>query len=189
MGFRLSLYQIEGELKMFCPNCSQENSNEATQFCSKCGFNLKGVREILKNGGAESEISSRQKGIRQGIKLIILGLILFPAFVLLSAMFPPNDVLVESSPSNTWFEQIGWAVLWTIFLSGVARILYAVIFEQNSATVEEKTKQKKQIKTKTAKNALPPQESIPVSDFGKWKTTGDLYEPVFSKPKASGELK
>jgi len=185
----LPFYQIKGEIKMFCPNCSQENSNEATQFCSKCGFNLKGVREIFKNDGAENEISNRQKGIRQGVKLILLSLILFPAFTLLSAMFPPNDVLVESSPSSTWFEQIGWAVLWTTALSGVARILYAVVFEQHSITADEKTEQIKQIKTETAKNALPPQESIPVSDFGKWKTTGDLYEPVFSKPKISGELK
>lgn len=174
---------------MFCPNCSQENSNDATQFCSKCGFNLKGVREIIKKGGAEVEVSNRQKGVRQGVKLILLSLILFPALVLLSAMFPPNDVLVESSPSSTWFEQIGWATLWTIFLSGVARILYAVIFELNTAAVKEKTKPVKQIKTETAKNALPPQESIPVSDFGKWKTTGDLYEPIFSKPKTSGQLK
>lgn len=174
---------------MFCPNCSQENSNEAMQFCSKCGFNLKGVRQIFENGVEENEISNRQKGIRQGVKLILVSLILFPAFVLLSAMFPPNDVLVESSPSNTWFEQIGWMVLWTIALSGVARILYAVVFEQNSVIASEKTKQTKQIKTETAKNALPPQQSIPVSDFGKWKTTDDLYDPVFSKPKTSGELK
>ncbi len=173
---------------MFCPNCSQENSNEAMQFCSKCGFNLKGVRQIFENG-AENEISNRQKGIRQGVKLILLSLILFPAFVLLSTMFPPNDVLVESSPSNTWFEQIGWAVLWTTVLSGVARILFAVVFEQNLVTAGEKAEQAKQIKTKTTKNALPPQQDIPVSDFGKWKTTGDLYEPVFAKPKISGELK
>ncbi len=174
---------------MFCPNCSQENSNEAMQFCSKCGFNLKGVREIFENGVEENEISNRQKGIRQGVKLILVSLILFPAFVLLSALFPPNDVLVESSPSSTWFEQIGWVVLWTTALSGVARILYAVVFEQNSVTAGEKTKQTTQIKTETAKNALPPQRDIPVSDFGKWKTTGDLYEPIFSKPKTSGELK
>lgn len=176
---------------MFCPKCSHENPNEATQFCSKCGFNLKGVRKIIKNGGAEIENSSRQKGIRQGAKLILLSFILFPAFVLLGAMFPPNDVLVESSPSTTWFEQIGWMILWTIFLSGVARILYAFVFEQKSAQVAENAAQVKQLKSETADDdrALPPHQSIPVSDFGRWKTTGDLYEPVFPKTKTSGELK
>jgi len=174
---------------MFCPKCSQSSATESTQFCSKCGFNLKGVRNLIEGKESENTISNRQKGIRQGSKLILLSLVLYPAFVLLSALFPPNDVLLESSPSTTLFEQIGWAILWTICLSGVARIFYSLIFERNSASIDNEIKQTGQINSNEAKAALPPQQSTPVSDFGRWKTTEELFEPVFTKPKTSGELK
>jgi len=166
---------------MFCPKCSQSITTETTQYCSKCGFNLKGIRKIVEGIGEESEniISNRQKGIRQGSKIILLSLILYPAFVLLSALFPPNDVLVESSPSTTWFEQIGWTILWTIFLSGVARIVYSVIFEPNSVSIDYEIEKTGQIKSNEAKAALPPQQSTPISDFGRWKTTDEQFEPIF----------
>ena len=104
-------------------------------------------------------------------------------------MFPPNDVLVESSPSNTWFEQIGWTILWTLFLAGAARIAFALIFERQIKTSEVSAENLKEIKSNEKRNALPPSESIPASEFGKWKTTGDLYEPIFAKRKTSGDLR
>ena len=181
---------------MFCPKCAEKQAFEETQFCTKCGFPTNGVKMLLQNDGQfgdENMISPKQNGIRQGVKLILLSLILFPAFILLSAMFPPDDRLVESSPSSTWFEQIGWAILWTIFLAGAARIVFAMVFERQSSVSEiphenfaEKTKH---INWGENKNALPPAQGTPVSDFGKWKTTGDLFEPVYRKQKTSGELK
>jgi hypothetical protein len=32
---------------MFCPKCSQEQSSENLRFCSRCGFQLNVVRELL----------------------------------------------------------------------------------------------------------------------------------------------
>lgn len=177
---------------MFCPKCSQAIANETTQFCSKCGFRLGKIKHLLESDGESqetNELSKQQKGIRQGSKLIILSLILFPAFVLLSSMFPPNDRLVESSPSNTWFEQIGWTILWTIFLVGAARIALALVFERKSFVSENVAENTKQIKPSESKNALPPMRETPISDFGKWKTTDEFFEPIFAKQKTSGDLK
>jgi hypothetical protein len=177
---------------MFCPNCSERQANDATQFCSKCGFPTVGVKKLLENDGSingENQIATSRKGIKQGVKLIILSLILFPAFVLLNSMFPPNDVLVESSPSNTWFEQIGWTILWTLFLAGAARIAFTLVFERQLKKSEIPVKNIKEIKSNESRNALPPSESIPASEFGKWKTTGDLYEPIFARRKTSGDLR
>jgi hypothetical protein len=177
---------------MFCPKCGEKQTSEKTQFCSKCGFPTKGIKLLLEKNGktdGDIQISARQKGIRQGAKLIMLSMILYPAFIFLSAMFPPNDVLVESSPSSTWFEQIGWAVLWTIFLAGVARIAFALIFEKNSAAKNDFAENSEQLNQSETKGALPPQQSIPVSGFGKWKETTDkIFEPVI-KEKISGELR
>ncbi len=102
---------------MFCPKCAEIQSNETTQYCRKCGFNLENLTSFVETKGElNSQTSSRQNGIRQGVKLILLSVILFPIYVFLAPMFPPNDVLVESSPSNTWFEQISWAIMTTLFL-------------------------------------------------------------------------
>ncbi len=70
---------------MFCPNCAELQTNEITQFCSKCGFPTGGVKRLLENDGVidgGNQISSRQKGVKKGAKLILLSLILFPAFIL-----------------------------------------------------------------------------------------------------------
>ena len=177
---------------MFCPKCAEKQTVEETQFCSKCGFPTKGVKMLLEKDGKfenDSQISSKQQGIRQGAKLILLSIILYPAFIFLSALFPPNDVLVESSPSNTMFEQIGWAVLWTMFLTGLARIALAVIFESKNSVSKTEYEGIKQINASKTNHALPPPQDMPVSDFGKWKITDDLLEPVLVKQKTSGELK
>ena len=184
---------------MFCPNCAEPQANDATQFCSKCGFSTNAVKHLVETGGKvdfETEQSPRQTGVRQGVKLILLSLILFPAFVLLNSLFPGNDRLVESSPDNTIFEQVGWAILWTIFLAGAARIGYARLFEKNFAAVKKdiavagKKEQNSFQPNQESRNALPPAQSIPADNFGKWKeTTRELFEIPRTQKKTSGELK
>jgi hypothetical protein len=182
---------------MFCPKCAEIQSDEALQYCRKCGFNLGNLAAFVEtNGELNSQTSSRQHGIRQGVKLILLSVILFPIYVFLAPMFPPNDVLVESSPSSTWFEQIAWALMTTLFLSGSIRIFYAFIFESYFVGQKENTRNETQITQKSFKtdrrnvDALPPAEGVPVSNFGKWKeTTDDLFEKVRVRKNTSGELK
>lgn len=180
---------------MFCPKCSEILSNDITQYCRKCGFNLENLKSFVDtNGELNSQISLRQKGIRQGVKLIMLGVILFPIYVFLAPMFPPNDVLVESSPSNTWFEQLSWALMTTLFLVGVLRIAYSFAFEnrfaeQTSDFQNASGNVKKSFKPGEKNVALPPSQTVSASNFGKWKTTDELFEPIFVKSKTSGELK
>lgn len=183
---------------MFCPKCAAEINSNETKFCSKCGFTIKAVREIVKENKAdESEISQFQKGLRFGVKLLLLALILLPIFQILSGLFPPDDKLVESSPSSTWFDFLGNAVLIALTLSGIARIFYAFVFERSTKSNIFKNFNKSDISddevmreiSECERNALPPSQNIPVSDFGKWKTTDELFEPIFSKSKTSGELK
>ena len=175
---------------MYCPNCSQAVSEEPIRFCSKCGFDLKAVRQVFETYEIEIKNPNRRKGIKQGALLILSSIVLFPAFVFLSAMFPPDDKLVESSPSSTAFEQIGLTIIWTLVLAGIARILYALVFERNSFSSEiEGNTSGSQLKSGEIKGELPPEQSVPASDFGRWKTSEDLFEPIYNKPKISGELK
>ena len=174
---------------MFCPKCAAEINSDETKFCSRCGFIIESVRNIVgQNGQDENEISNFEKGLRFGVKLLLLAVILFPVLQVLSGFFPPDDKLVESYPSSTWFDFASNAVLFALTLSGIARIFYAFVFERAAKSEIVPEKSSREISAKEI-NALPPSHSIPVSDFGKWKTTGELFEPVFSKAKTSGELK
>lgn len=174
---------------MFCPKCAVEVVSEETKFCSKCGFILNNVRKIVeKNGADDGEISRFGKGIRGGIKLLLLALILLPVFQILGGLFVPDDFLVESSPSSSRFDLVGNAVLMTLTLAGIARIFYAVVFERAANSNFSGNESTKQFSSRE-KNALPPLNEIPLSDFGKWKTSGELFEPIFSKRKTSSELK
>jgi hypothetical protein len=170
---------------MYCPKCSQPQVSDEVQFCSRCGLPLNNFREAISANGMtkadqskaiEDKLSPRQKGVRQGVILILLSLILIPAYVLLAALFPAQDRLVESSPSDTPFEKISQAILFTIFMCGLARVLYARFF-QTGATLEESEPEVARLGNSSANYALPPAQSIPVSGFGTWRAnTGEMVQ-------------
>jgi hypothetical protein len=168
---------------MYCPKCSQPQVSDEVQFCSRCGLPLKNLKELVLPDGktklsqseaVEEKLSPRQKGVRQGVKLMLLGVILIPAYILLAALFPAHDRLVESSPSDTPFEKISQAILFTIFMSGLARVLYARIFQQGGR-LEESEPEVAQLGGSASNYALPPAHSTPVSDFRTWRVnTGEM---------------
>lgn len=171
---------------MYCPKCSQPQVSNETQFCSRCGLPLNNLKErVLAEGKTqvgrskvtEGDLSARQKGMRQGVGLILLSIILIPAYILLAALFPANDRLVESSVSDTPFEKISQAVLFTIFMLGLARLLYARLFQQG-ASLREADGETEVAQLRSATNyELPPAQSIPVSSFGSWRTdTGEMAQ-------------
>ncbi len=172
---------------MYCPKCSQPQASDETQFCSRCGFPLNNLKEMVLADGktqvsrskaSEADLSPRQKGARQGVMLMLLSIILIPAYILLAALFPANDRLVESSVSDTPFERISQAVLFTIFMLGLARVLYARLFQQGASLREgEGETEVAQLSGSASNYELPPAQSIPVSGFGSWRTdTGEMVQ-------------
>jgi hypothetical protein len=172
---------------MYCPKCSQPQVSDETQFCSRCGFPLNNLKEMVLADGktqvsrskaSEAALSPRQKGVRQGVMFMLLSIILIPAYILLAALFPANDRLVESSVSDTPFEKISQAVLFTIFMLGLARVLYARLFQQGASLREgEGETEVAQLSGSASNYELPPAQSIPVSGFGSWRTdTGEMTQ-------------
>jgi len=169
---------------MFCPKCSQEirdkrsevsgqrktTSNvERVQFCSRCGLALNGLNELVAGEGPKLTAGDRRrKGIKQGAFLMLLSVILIPAYFLLAALFPPNDRLVESAVSDTPFEKISQAILITIFLVGLVRAAYAWFFQKETLP---------EFESQASPAELPAATAIPVSGFGAWRTvSGELVE-------------
>jgi hypothetical protein len=161
---------------MYCPKCSQPQVSDETQFCSRCGLPLRRMNELIRADATavgqsktnEDKSCPRHRGIRQGAMLMALSVILVPAYVLLAALFPARDRLIESSVSDTPFEKISQAILFTIFMAGLARLLYAQFFQQHTDG-EESESQGARLHGPSSTYALPATQTIPVSSFGAWR--------------------
>lgn len=170
---------------MYCPNCSELKSQDNTQYCTKCGFDLRGIDDVVARGGLGSA-DTRRKGIELGVRLILIGLTLIPVWMFIGVIFPPNDRLVEGSPSTTFLEEIFWIAMWIFFIAGMSKIIFALAFgrrEQKSATESNVTNEDE------TRHSLPSGENFRPADPGMWKSTDELFEPVINRPRTSGELR
>ena len=173
---------------MFCPNCSEQKANDATQFCKRCGLDLFGLSEFVESGAGDLRKPNKkwrsQKGISQGVSIVSIGLMLIPVWMFAGVILPPNDRLVESAPSTTPLEAIAWIAMWMAFIAGGLRIAYARIFE-NHRPGRSHPPVKGSIPG--SGGALPSADYFRPADPGTWKSTDDLFEPV-RKSRTSGEL-
>ena len=167
---------------MFCPTCGQRQISEDTRFCSKCGFLLSGVAELIFNGGAlpqtlqplkSTKDSPRRKGLKQGLFVFLLSFLVVPLIAILTIAIDAREPFAVAIA----------AILLTV--GGLLRMAYALMFESNEpyggATLEENALNAAQNflgKNKSAA-ALPPSQSIPTSTYvpptaGNWRDTNDL---------------
>ena len=114
---------------MHCPRCGQQQVSEATRFCSRCGFPLEGVAELLATGGVlqtryiqpeTRELSPRKKGIRQGAMLMLSTILVVPIVAILAVSFLP------------FAEVIIPVTALICFIGGLLRILYALLLEESA---------------------------------------------------------
>lgn len=108
---------------MFCPKCSQQQASDQMRFCSRCGFPLSTVADLLTHDGVLTEagevrLSPRQKGVRQGTVLLFASLVMGFFTALLSVFVIGRPELFVSITAGVFF------------LSGILRIAYAYIFER-----------------------------------------------------------
>lgn len=145
---------------MFCPQCGQQQTSDAARFCSRCGFQLAAVSGLLATGGAAPELafeavpapeSPRRKGVRLGGKLMLSGMFLGPALAMLSELI--------GSPEELALVGV------MVFMAGLFRLLYALIFEDGPY---RRQLQRQQVFTPAAQfnaprevSALPPPQAQP----------------------------
>lgn len=165
---------------MFCPQCGQQQATGVIRFCSRCGFPLDGVIQLLATGGMlpvyrspdePVPISARRKGVKQGGVLLLSGAVVVP---LLGVM---------ASFGNSAFLEILTAFAAIIcFIGGPLRMLYAGLFEEGapSPVIHYGTPaQRPQFGPPAPQHALPmppPQTRVPAS----WRprpNTAELATP------------
>ncbi len=110
---------------MFCPKCSQPQTSDEIRFCPRCGFLLVGLKELVAAGGLSAALSSdpttlepspRQRGIRQGARMIFWSVVMFPLFF--GICFIPGSPAPLIVPA-------------TLFLIGLTLMIYARLFGES----------------------------------------------------------
>jgi hypothetical protein len=159
---------------MFCPQCSQEQVSEEMRFCSRCGFPLAIVSELVRGGGAlegfepdtKGELSPRQKGVRWGLILVILSLLLVPLAALMTAM--KSDFFALFVP------------LFALFVLGLGRLLHAYLLAQSTPSESSKSLAAKRTRQLPGAYAatLPAGQSIPAANWKQPVNTSEMAERV-----------
>src|SRR5918997_1257714 len=87
--------KIERSLQMYCPKCGQSQVSAEVRFCSRCGFPLVVVGDLLATGGVlparvsgyedtgVRPVSPRRRGVKKGIGLLIISILLIPFFAIM----------------------------------------------------------------------------------------------------------
>jgi hypothetical protein len=115
---------------MFCPQCGQQQVTGHIRFCSRCGFPMDGVIQLLGHGGIlpiyrdpddPASISPRRKGVKQGGMLLLSGAVIVPIL----AMF-------ASFVNATFLEILAALAAIICFIGGPLRMLFAALFEEGA---------------------------------------------------------
>lgn len=160
---------------MFCPKCGQETQSETSSFCSRCGYLLTGTAELMHFGGIlpnkPSKNSPRSRGVKKGVFLMLLGLLLVPILGMIS-------VFVFRGPPF-----LAGLALFLIAGGGLLRIAYALMFEERYPTAlpagPDPQIASLKITAQPTPSALPPQQTFPADQYatprtGRWLDTNDL---------------
>ena len=158
---------------MYCPQCSQEQVSEEMRFCSRCGFPLAIVSQLVRSGGAlegfdpeaKGKLSPRQRGVRWGLILMIVSLLLVPLAALMTAL--ESDFVVLFIP------------LLVLFVLGLGRLLHAYLLAQRTPTETAKSLAAKRAKQLPGAYAasLPAGQSIPATNWKQPVNTSEMAQP------------
>ena len=166
---------------MHCPRCGQQQVSNDTKFCSRCGFQLGLVSELLANGGFLPQLAELYKGKstfftrKNGVIFSILWFILF--VMMIPAFFGLADIEEAAGASAIFglFTTLMFLIVSLGFLkkapkpyelrSMEAAVTPVPLYGQGHAA------------------ALPPQQQQPATEYaapmGSWRApnTGDLVGP------------
>lgn len=148
-----------------------------TNYCSRCGFLLAAVGDLLQTGGVNplattrtsSKQSPRRRGLKQGLFLFLMTFLVAPLLGMISLALNVEPIAAG----------IGVIIC---FIGGLLRMAYALMFESSEPgvpTLEEKVLAGANSLHAVKSNALPPQSSTPAANYftpvaGNWRDTNDL---------------
>lgn len=165
---------------MHCPSCGQQQISQETKFCSRCGFPMGLIAEILAHGGFLPQLAELHKkktlySKKNGVVASIMWFILF-------TMLLPAIIGIANGPGEA---QGICAVIG--FFGGLMMLIASLVFLPSSRPLfVPRAPMMPGMQPAAglygaphAQGALPPQQSVPASAYtaprpGKWRDTNDL---------------
>ena len=170
---------------MYCPKCGQSQASAEVRFCSRCGFPLVVVSDLLMTGGVlpigaqqtpsltgTPPISPRRRGVKRGFGLLLIGIFLLPFF----------GIMHETIGLPTEFMAIGVLVM----MLAVMRLIYAAFFEDAAPRAPQLAAPPPQAFTPpfasrlhaSAQESLPPAQGVPANDYRQPQVhTAEIMHP------------
>lgn len=115
---------------MYCPKCGQSQVSAEVRFCSRCGFPLVAVGEMLMAGGlppvqaqsgqnfGAAQVSPRRRGMKQGAGIFLVGIFLLPFFGIMHEVIGlPEEFMALSA---------------IVMMAAILRLIYAAFFEDGA---------------------------------------------------------
>lgn len=164
---------------MHCPRCGQQQTSEEIKFCSRCGFPLGLISEVLAHGGFLPQLADLHKTKswwtkKNGVMFSLMWLIFF-----LLIMAPFWGILgirqlAGMSAIIGIFGGLMWVIASLVFLKSSKEF-------QSTPISQMPMNQPASLYGTNPQHALPPQQSIPASSYvppipGSWRETNDLVE-------------
>ena len=170
---------------MYCPICGQRQATENIRFCSRCGFLLSGIADVVANQGiipnqsVEPETpvkdSRKKRGVKQGVMIFLIGLFLVvPILLAIHAALGAEPYLALIAAIISFF-------------GGIIRIIYALMFEEGAPKQvwQGNTQQfvnQQYLVGNQGQRTLPSSQANPAHDYiapkaGSWMATNDLVQP------------
>lgn len=167
---------------MHCPRCGQQQVSDQTKFCSRCGFQLGLVGELLEHGGylpqlaelqkRKTTVLTRKNGVIFSILWLIFWMMMLPAFF---------GALGASRLSGA-FAAFGFFSSLIIMVASVA-LLKRAPKDYGLGPQEMAGASPSNLYGHTPMGALPPRQVEPASTYmppgAAWRVpdTGDLARP------------
>jgi hypothetical protein len=163
---------------MHCPSCGQQQISNEIKFCSRCGFPMGTVAQVLAHGGflpqlaelnKKKSIFNKKNGVIAGVFWLIIFTMLFPAMI-----------AIANGPE----ELAGISAVLGIF-GAMMTIIGSLALLPSSKQyflppqMQPPMPNAHSLHGAGQHQALPPQQSIPASAYasprtGTWKDTNDL---------------
>ena len=164
---------------MHCPRCGQQQVSDQTKFCSRCGFQLGLVAELLENGGFLPQLAELYKG--KSTKFTRKNGVIFSSlwFIFWVMMMPAFFGIAGAE------ELAGAAAVFGVFSTMMLFIISLAVLKRSPKAYElaahqMPTPDAAPLYGNPQMGALPPQQSQPASTYvppeGSWRApdTGDL---------------
>lgn len=168
---------------MHCPRCGQQQVSEEIKFCSRCGFPLGLIAEVVSHGGflpQLADLPKKKKWVtrKNGLKISLIWFIFF------TMLCPALAGLAGEDDAAAFFAIMG-------SLGGLLMMVSSFLFlpkeprlYQAENVLQQQPNQPAQFAQGAQHQALPPQTFQPAETYmpptaGSWRApnTGDLVQP------------